>query len=234
VGVLCGPAPDLSKVVVPSVGGSIVDPNLPVPVDRMTATRVWLNASTVSNPKGDLLFKWRILSPTVGSRNPIDGEPLPVPSVVDSESVVASFLIPQAGVDYVVELSVNDHCSTTVKTFTVRTQCALQISLANKTLAAYYDGQVPVTLMSFAYDHTQEVATVVPYPKCQKYTWKLVDYASDKYSDSLLGTTDAEFSKTGGFAALISIVVIIAVIVPLVIWMYCTKKACFNKTDPRV
>jgi hypothetical protein len=217
-----GPTTDLSSVIIPTS----------VQVDRQKPTRVWLNATGVTSTD-TLFYNWKIVYPTSTSRNLVDNVLLPVPEIVAKHTSLASFLIPQAGVSYVVELSVSDHCRTTVKNYTIGTTCAQEILMGNKTLAANYDGNVPVPFMSFAYDHTVEIAAALTYPKCQTYTWSLVDY-SVTYSDSLYASDATEFSKTGGFAALISIVVIIAVIVPLVLWMYCTKKACFNKTDPRV
>jgi len=144
--------------------------------------------------------------------------------------MVSSFWVPQANVNYLIQLSVSDSCNTVVKNFTIQTPCNLVIPLDNKTLAAYYDGQVPVTLMSFAYDHTQEIGSVFTYPKCQQYVWSLVDY-STAIDASLLTSSTTAFTKTSGFAGLISAVVIVAVIVPIIIWMYCTKKACFKNTD---
>jgi len=220
ISVVCGTPPDLSMIGDLNVG-----------VDREIATRAWLNASSVV---GTFEYNWRVVYPTSTSLNPVNGQPLHVPTIMNPRSVVSSFWIPQSGVTYVIELSVSDGCQTIVKNINIQTPCNSLIPLTNKTLAAYYDGEVPVTLMSFAYDHTQEVANFIAYPKCQTYMWTLVDYSQTQYSASLgaAGTTD--FVKTGGFAALISIVVIIAVIVPVIIWMYCTKKACFDKTDARV
>jgi len=217
-------APDLSMIT-----------DMTVPVDRVRPTRAWLNATAVlPTATGALVYNWKVVYPTQLSTNPIDGVLLPVPTILDPHSSTASFIVPQSGVTYVIELSVSDHCHLTVKTINIQTPCPQVIPLNNKTLAAYYDGSVPVPLMSFAYDHTVEVANFISYPKCQTYNWVLVDY-SIAYGDALLGSASTTaFAQTGGFAALISIVVIVAVIVPIIIWMYCTKKACFNKTDPRV
>jgi len=202
-----------------------------VQVDREVPTRVWLNASDVAATSTlPLTFFWKVLYPTADSLNPVDGKSLPVPVIVSDRSMLSSFWVPQSNVEYIIELSVSDSCNTVVKNFTVKTPCNTVIPLLNKTLAAYYDGQVPVTLMSFAYDHTQEIGDVFTYPKCQKYTWTLVDY-STSYSDALLGSGATDFVKTSGFAGLISAVVIVAVLVPIIIWMYCTKKACFKNTD---
>jgi len=148
--------------------------------------------------------------------------------------MVASFWVPQSGINYVVELSVSDRChNPVIKNFTIQTPCDLALPLDNKTLASTYDGSVPVTLMSFAYDHTLEISSVFTYPKCQTYTWSLVDY-SVTYSQSLFATTTPDFVKTAGFAGLIAAVVIIAVLVPIILWAYFTRKACFKTTDPRV
>jgi len=203
--------------------------DMTVPVDRELPTRVWLNASGVASSV-PLTYSWKMLYPDINSLNPVDGLSLPVAELISSRAPVSSFWVPQSNVNYIIELSVSDSCNTVVKNFTVKTPCNLVIPLANKTLAAYYDGQVPVTLMSFAYDHTQEIGNVFTYPKCQKYTWSLVDY-STSISDSLLISTTTDFVKTQGFAGLIAAVVIVAVIVPVIIWMYCTKKACFKNTD---
>jgi len=222
VSVTCGTPPDISKVA----------NNMIVPVDRQQPTRVWLNASGLAN-EASLTYSWRVLYPNIYSYNPIEKVFLTIPDLLSPRGVVSSFWVPQSNIDYIIELSVSDACHTVTKNFTVSTPCNLAIPLDNKTLAAYYDGQVPVTLMSFAYDHTQEIGNYLTYPKCQRYTWELVDYSSS-YSASLMAVTEAEFVKTSGFAGLISAVVIVAILVPIIIWMYCTKKACFNKTDPRV
>jgi len=208
---------------------SVMD--MTVPVDREIPTRVWLNATGVTSPSS-LTYTWKVLypNPDGSSVNPVDGVSLTAPTIISHRSVVSSFWVPQANINYVIELSVSDSCNTVVKNFTIQTPCNLVIPLDNKTLAAYYDGQVPVTLMSFAYDHTQEVGSVFTYPKCQNYTWTLVDY-STAYSASLLGSATTDFVKTSGFAGLIAAVVIVAVLVPIIIWMYCTKKACFGNTD---
>jgi hypothetical protein len=217
-------APDLSSIV-----------NRIEPVSRYKPTRVVLNASSVTDesPHSDLVFNWKILYPKDGDRSPIDGEEYSIPELVNYQSMVSSFLVPQSGVTYVVELSVRDYCHTTVKNFTISTPCEFEMPFPNKTLAASFDGSVPVQLMSFAYDHTLEVAQTLAYPKCQTYLWTLVDY-SVAYSDSLFASSEPEFAKTAGFAGLIAAIVIIAVVVPLVLWAYCTKKACFKSTDPRV
>jgi len=181
----------------PPVLDSIVP--MEVPVDREQPTRVWLNASAVALTSSlPLTYTWKLLYPTNMTRNPIDGVNYTLPAIVSYRSMVSSFWVPQANVDYVIELSVSDSCNTVVKNFTVKTPCNLRIPLDNKTLAAYYNGEVPVTLMSFAYDHTQEVGNVFTYPKCQKYEWKLVDY-STAYSDALLGSASTDFVKTSGF-----------------------------------
>jgi len=205
-----------------------------VSVDREVPTRVYLNASGVtapSTPPNGLAYSWQLLYPTAFSTNPVDGLPLPVPTIVSSQSIVASFWVPQSGVDYVVQLSVSDHCYTSVMNITIHTPCNLVIPLDNKTLAAYYDGSVPVTLLSFAYDHTLEIANYLSSPKCQSYNWMLVDYSS-AYSNALLVSTGTQaFPGTPGFAALISVVVVVAVVVPIILFLYCTKKACFKSTD---
>jgi len=221
----CPPAaPDLTAIV-----GSLNQE-----VDRSHATRVHLNASGVIHTAVDTLsYNWKVIYPTSTSRNPIDGTLLPVPTIIDPQSIWSSFVIPQSGVDYIVELSVSDHCRTTVKNITIKTPCSLFIPYNNKTLSAVYNGEIPVQMMSFAYDHTVEIAAFLSYPRCQLYSWELVDYSA-RYSDAFYASSEPEFSTTGGFAALISVVVIVAVIVPIVLWMYFTKKGCFNKTDPRV
>jgi hypothetical protein len=224
VGFPGGASPNLDKIV-----------DFSFPMSRTNANNIVLNGSVVTDADtdvNDLVFNWKLLYPRSGDRSLVDGLLLPIPSMLNSLSMVASFVAPQAGVTYIVELSVTDHCHTIVKNFTIKTPCEF-IPIANKTLAAYYDGSVPVTLMSFAYDHTVEIGSTFTYPRCQDYSWSLVDY-SVTYSDSLFITSETEFTKTAGFAGLIASVVIIAIIVPIIIWAYCTKKACFKNTDPRV
>jgi len=204
-------------------------------MSRFEANRVFLNASGVTDldtPQERLVFNWKVLYPTLYN-NPFVGEEAIIVYIEDPHSMVASMWIPHANIDYIVELSVTDHCHTVVKNITIKTPCDLSIPLNNKTLAAVYDGTVPVQFMSFAYDHTIEIANYVSYPKCQRYEWSFVDY-SVTYSDNLFASVEPEFVKTAGFAGLIAAVVIVAVIVPIIIWAYCTKKACFKNTDPRV
>jgi hypothetical protein len=219
ISVDCPPgAPDLKDIV-----GSLTQS-----VDRSHATRVHLNASGVIHTALDTLsYNWKVLGP------PPSGATFRGPTIINPQSIWASFVIPQSGVDYIVELSVTDHCRTSVKNITIKTPCSQFIPLDNKTLAAVYTGEIPVQMMSFAYDHTVAIAAYLSYPRCQSYFWELKDYSA-RYSDAFYASSEPEFSKTGGFAALISVVVIVAVIVPIVLWMYFTKKACFNKTDPRV
>jgi len=226
VTVTCGQAPQIPS--------SLQDWSVSVPRDK--PTRVWLSAAGVTDidtANESLSYNWQLLSPLTGATSPVDGSVLTIPTILSPRSMIASFWVPQANVPYVVQLSVSDGCSTVNKIVTISTTCSLFIPLDNKTLAATYDGQVPVTLMSFAYDHTQEIASYLSYPKCQTYSWQLVDY-STAIADSLLQSGSTEFVKTSGFAGLISVVVIVAVVVPIVVWMYLTKKACFNKSDPRV
>jgi len=218
----------------PQIPSSLQDWSVMVPRDK--PTRVWLSAvgvTDVDTANESLSYNWQLLAPVTGATSPVDGSVLTIPNILAPRSMIASFWVPQANVKYVVQLSVSDGCNTVTKIVTITTQCSLYIPLDNKTLAATYDGQVPVTLMSFAYDHTQEISGYLSYPKCQVYSWQLVDY-STTISDSLLQSGSTEFVKTSGFAGLISAVVIVAVIVPIVVWMYLTKKGCFNKSDPRV
>jgi len=227
ISVTCSPgAPDLSSIT-----------DFTHPMSRMEANRVYLNASGVTDsdtPQHKLGFNWKLLHPiSPYDANPLIGEdPLEV-TIEDEHERIASIWLPQANVDYVVELSVTDHCHTVVKNFTIKTPCDLSIPMSNKTLATVHDGTIPVTFMSFGYDHTLEIANYLSYPKCQQYEWTFVDY-SVAYSDSLFASTEPEFVKTAGFAGLIAAVVIVAVIVPIIVWAYCTKKACFKSTDPRV
>lgn len=219
--VTCPSTPDLSSVT-----------DMTVQVDRQQPTRVWLNASSVPDPAKNMTFSWKVLYPTVNSQSTVNGHTLQIPKIISPNSRTASFFVPESNIDYIVQLSVTDYCSTTVKSIIIHTLCKTVIPLANKTLATTFSGEIPVNMMSFAYDHTVEIANFLSFPKCQHYAWSLADY-STQYSDSLIsGST--EFAKTSGFAALISIVVIIAVIVPIVVWLYVTKKACFKSTDPRV
>jgi len=207
-----------------------------VNVARDRPTRVWLNGNGVKDAdtaNDSLTYNWKFLYPLDGATNVVDGSVIPLPTIIAPRSLISSFWVPQANVDYVIQFSVSDGCNTVIKEFTIKTPCSLFIPLDNKTLAATYDGQVPVTLMSFAYDHTQEISQYLTYPKCQTYSWKFVDY-STTVADSLLQSGTTEFVKTQGFAGLISAVVIVAVIVPIIIWMYLTKKACFKPADPRV
>jgi len=205
-----------------------------VSVARDKPTRVWLNADGVTGSVANesLTYNWAIVYPDSNSVSAFDGTHLPIPNIISPRSKLASFFVPRANIDYRVKLSVSDGCSITEKIVTIKTPCSIDIPLQNKTLATTYDGEIPVTLMSFAYDHTQTVAAYLEYPKCQSYTWNLVDYSVD-ISSSLVTSGGTEFTKTSGFAGLISVVVIVAVVVPVIIWMYLTKKACF-KQDPRV
>jgi len=205
-----------------------------VSVARDQPTRVWLNADgvTASVANESITYNWQIVYPNSSSVSSVDGTPLTPPTIISYRSKLASFFVPRANIDYRVKLSVSDGCSTTEKIVTIKTPCSIDIQLQNKTLSTTYDGEIPVTLMSFAYDHTQTVSSYLEYPKCQLYSWKLIDY-SVAVSSSLIVSGGTEFTKTSGFAGLISVVVIVAVVVPVIIWMYFTKKACF-KQDPRV
>jgi len=214
--------PDLSKINSFSVN-----------IDRDQPTRVLLDASSVNGGSKNLTYTWSVVYPSIGSVSLIDGHSLIVPKIVTPVSALASFFVPEANIDYVVQLSVTDHCYTSVKTITISTPCKTVIPLNNLTLAASYTGEVPVPMLSFSYDHTVEVQSFIKYPTCQQYQWSVVDYSAT-ISSSLVTTGPTEFTKTSGFAALISIVVILAVIIPIVLWLYCTKKACFKSTDPRV
>jgi len=204
-----------------------------VNIDRDQPTRVLLDASSVNGGSRNLTYTWSVVYPSPLSVSKIDGHPLIVPQIITPVSLFASFVVPEANIDYVVQLSVTDHCYTSVKTITISTPCKTVIPLNNLTLAATYTGEIPVTMLSFSYDHTVEVQSFIKYPSCQHYSWSVVDYSAT-ISSSLVTTGTTEFTKTSGFAALISIVVILAVIIPIVIWLYCTKKACFKSTDPRV
>jgi len=205
---------------------SVIDQT--VMVDRELATRVWLNASAVTDAdSSNLIYNWRVVYPTASSLS-WKNLPLPIPTIISPQSSTASFFVPQSNIDYIIELSVSDGCDVRNKTITIHSPCSLVVPLPNKTLAANYDGTVPVQLMSFGYDHSQEVSSYISSPKCQRYTWSFDTY-STSYSDSLYLTETTPFTKTSGFAGLISVVVIIAVVIPVIIWMYCTKKACFNK-----
>jgi len=212
-------APDLSSLT----DRSII-------VDRDKPTRVWLNASDVSDldtVKGNLIYNWKILYPATSVL--VNGIVVLAPKLHSPLSMVSSFWVPQANVDYIVELSVSDHCNVQTKNFTIHTTCSVVLPLQNVTLATTYDGLVPIQLMSFAYDHTYEVSTYLAYPKCQTHQWVLYDY-STTYSDSLLNSESTAFTKTPGFAGLIFSVVFVAVAVPLLLWMYFTKKACFKNS----
>jgi len=202
-------------------------------VARFGPTQIKLDASGVTDldtPTSLLLFQWSVVYPTSTSINPLDGSYYTVPTIVDSTAPIATFVPPQANINYIIKLSVTDHCNLVSTYITIPTVCDISIVLENRTLAATYDGSVPIPLMAFAYDHTHEIQQYV-YPSCQSYSWQLVDY-SIGYSEAL--STSTEFVQTSGFAGLISAVVIVAVTVPIILWLYFTKKACFKGSDPRV
>jgi len=212
----------------------LVPSTIPAVVARFKPSRVWLNASSVTdgdNSFDQLLFFWEVVYPNIDSYNPIDGSSYTIPQDYEPQAAVTSF-VAQANINYVFKLSVSDRCHTTTKIITITTTCDIDIPLDNRTLVASYDGSIPIPLMSFGYDHTKEIAGYLPAPRCQKYTWTFVDY-SVGYSESLF-SSNTDFVKTSGFAGLITAVVIVAVIVPVIVWLYCTKKACFKSTDPRV
>jgi len=198
---------------------------------RDKPARVWLDATEVvdaDTPKSTLVYNWRVVYPTSSSRD-IYNRPVPIPSIQSPLTMVASFT-PKAGISYIFELSVSDRCNVVKKNITINTVCSTILNLENKTIAATYDGVVPVQMMSFAYDYAHDISSLVPTPTCQSYQWTVVDY-SPTYSDAFLnGGGSTTFTKTAGFAGLISVVVIVAVIVPVIVWLYCTKKACFKNS----
>jgi len=221
VKVNCGVAPVLTGIT-----------DQTVLVDRIKPTRVWLNATSVTDadtPKSDLIYNWKVLYPVQDILDDDENVIITAPIIHAPHSMVSSFWVPQSNVKYIIELSVSDHCNVQTKNFTIFTPCSVTLPLENRTLATTYDGVVPVQLMSFGYDQTYEISGYLSTPKCQTYNWILYDY-STSYSDSLLVSDGTAFTKTPGFAGLISVVVIVAVVVPIVLWMYFTKKACFKNS----
>jgi len=227
----------ITQVSTITVGCSTIAPSLStigdmtVPVDRDKPTRVWLNATTVTDmdtDKGSLIYNWKVIYPLSGVY--VYGVPFPLtsPVIYSPQSMVSSFWVPQSNVDYIIELSVSDHCNVQIKNITIHTPCSVTVPLQNTTLVSTYDGLVPVQFMSFAYDHTYEVASILAYPKCQLYFWTLYDYSTSYSADAFSQSGTTAFTKTSGFAGLISAVVIVAVLVPVILWLYCTKKACFK------
>jgi len=91
-------------------------------MSRFEANRVFLNASGVTDldtPQERLVFNWKVLYPTLYN-NPFVGEEAIIVYIEDPHSMVASMWIPHANIDYIVELSVTDHCHTVVKNITIK------------------------------------------------------------------------------------------------------------------
>jgi len=101
-------------------------------------------------------------------------------------------------------------------------------------LTTTFDGSIPVTMMTMAFDYHAEIASALPYPACQSYRWSEYEYKSEIPAEYLNTGSSTDFVKTAGFGGVIAAIVIVGVAVPVVLYLYFTKKACFKSTDPRV
>jgi len=170
---VCSVSSSASISVACTANGPVLDTvtSFTTTVARFKPSRVWLNASTVTDldtPTKDLLFLWEVVYPTSTSIDTRDGTLLTVPTIIEPTSQITSFNAPQANIDYVIKLSVSDRCHLSTKLITIKALCDITINLANRTLVATYDGTVPVPLMSFGYDHTKEIADFLPAPRLSK------------------------------------------------------------------
>jgi hypothetical protein len=236
VSVTCGQAPDLSGV----------PDTIKMQVDRATPTMLTLNASAVLDSDTDsdhLAFQWVLVYPNwVNHTNPLFPDDssydyhVPVFQYETTNFTTQSIVTMQvldAGLDYVFNLTVSDGCNRVSKRVTVHLECNVALKTDPTHLITTFDGSIPVTMMTMAYDYHTEIASALPYPACQSYRWSELEYTSEIPADYITsGSTD--FVKTAGFAGLIAAIVIVGVTVPVILYLYFSKKACFKSSDPRV
>jgi hypothetical protein len=227
VTVNCGAAPDLTAVP--------AEYKFTIRRDDVSPVLV-LNATAASDTQ-PLAFAWVPVYPTDGNApSPLFGEiQFPSPQSLTPLQTTNLYLFQPrtAGITYWFDLFVSDGCSVSHKRISVVTECSIEIPLTNTTLVATFDGTLPVMMMTVAYDYQHEVSQYLPFPSCQTYDWKFLGYSTEIPDGALVGGS-TPFVKTAGFAGLIAAVVIVGVTVPVVLFLYFTKKACFKSTDSRV
>jgi hypothetical protein len=227
--VSCGAPPNLD----------LVPDHLEVTVEPALAPQVILDASAATDPDSKhLTYYWMLIFPTGGN----DTIPNTVHDLYDTNMdsqrrVNATFTPWQAGIDYIFDLIVSDGCTNATKRIYVAAKCSVDISKDNVTLIALYDGSVPLARMPMTYDHHAEIADMLPYPSCQNYWWYFLEYQyeiPEATMELALSGSSTDFVKTRGFGGVIAAIVIVGVTVPVILYLYFTKKACFKTTDPRV
>jgi len=76
----------------------------------------------------------------------------------------------------------------------------------------------------------------LPYPNCQQYSWSFLEYSPVVSEEAVFLFTSGStaFTKTAGFGGVIAAIVVVGVAVPLVLFLYFSKKACFKATNSSV
>jgi hypothetical protein len=228
--VTCPTPPDLSSI----------ESFQTVTVDRAVSPVYILDASTVpgKSANGDpLVFQWKLVWPTPDNSTNTDVYPnvsYVVPGFLTSaKEPIAQFQPQDAGINYIFDLYVSDGCTVVTKRITVASKCSVELSNENTNIVATYDGSVPIHMMGVAYDYHTEIGEKLPYPNCQNYQWTYVSYSAT-LPDELLSSGSTPFTKTAGFGGVIAAIIVVGVAVPVVLYLYFTKKACFKASDPRV
>jgi hypothetical protein len=229
--VTCGVAPSLVNV----------PETLKVTLDRHASQNVTLNASDATDAdSASLIYNWVLVFPSESNRTDwrYTGYDFRVPTLVGESSKIATLYGLTADMEVLVDLYVSDGCSVVSKRITIFTACSLTIPEVNTTLVTVYDGTVPIPLMSVAYDYQNDMLEYkLPYSSCQHIWWnENIEYSQTIPDQAInqLNSGSTPFVKTAGFAGLIAAIVIVGVTVPVILYLYFAKKACFKSTDPRI
>jgi len=230
--VQCGLPPSLANVPA----------SFTLTLDRDVSQNITLDASALTDADStSFIYNWVIAFPSDTNRTNSRYTNLDfhVPTILGESSQKATLFGLTADMDVLVDLYVSDGCTVVSKRITIRTECSLKIKDVNTTLVTMYDGTLPITLMTVAYDYQNDMLEnyQLPYSSCQKISWtEQIEY-SETVSDQAieqLNSGSTAFVKTAGFAGLIAAVVIVGVTVPVILYLYFSKKACFKSTDPRI
>jgi len=230
--IVCTLPPDLSGV------GAFITAT----IDRASPAVILLDASAATDSDSPrLTYYWEIIYPSPANQtNPAYSDNFTnynIPSFLSGATTAhASFQPFTADIDYVFRLHVSDGCTDVTKYVTVHVSCSVPIVTKNTTLVAVFDGSVPVTAMNLGYDYSNELKDVLPWPNCQAYSWSLIQYSPTLSDEALsqVGGSSTAFVKTAGFGGVIAAIIIVGVTVPVVLYLYFAKKACFKSTDSRV